>query len=1034
MTLPEFSIHRHVFTYMMSAAIILFGLISYQRIGIDRFPNIEFPMISISTALPGASPEVIDTSVTNIIESAVNSIPGIEHIQSSSSPGISTIRISFTLKKNVDAAFNEVQAKINQVINDLPEDAEIPIVAKVEIGADPILWLVLEGDRTLQQLNQYVRNTIKKRLETIAGVGEVQIGGKRERTIRVNLNIDQLTAYQITSQELLAAFEKEHIKLSGGYLVSQSSEKLINLDLEFHSIDTIENMLVAYREGSPVRIKDIATVQDALSDLREIARFDGKPGVGIGIIKVTNSNTVAIVNAVLQRIDDEILPNLPSGMTLTVASNNAKVVKSIVNALKEHLIEGTLLAAFVVWFFLRSIRATLIISTAIPVSLFGAISVLYFSGYTFNIMTLLGLLLLIGVVVDDAIVVLENVYRHRQTKECDPVEAAIEGSNQVVFAVLASSFTLVALFATVIFMEGIIGRFLQPFAVTVTVGVLVSLFVSVTLTPMLCSRNLGSRNLGSQNLGSNNKDSYKKSGFVYNLLEKFFLLLEHFYKKILGFSLKHRLVVLILTSLLVSSTGFFFSQLGKGFMPEEDIGRFIITFKTPLGSNINYTSDRLTQIEAKLSQYSQIKHTFSTIGSGQQGKVSQGSIFVTLTDREQRSMHQSQLIVKISQELNTIPGIEAFASPIPVVGGQRGEPLQFVLQGPNLLKVAELAEKLKSQLDTYPELGSVDMNLQLNLPQLRLKVDRILAADLGISTADIAMAVNLLAGGIDIAKYNDDPGDGERYDIRLKAQQHLLTGKNDLSLIYLRGKEGEMIRLDTIAHFEEKLGAETVSKFDLQYAATFFATPTTALDKAVIIVETLAHDLLPPAYDVKMIGRAEEFGKTMGYLIFAFVTGTILVYMGLASQFNSFIQPLIIMLAQPLAIIGGVAGLWLTGHSLNIYSMIGLVLLVGLVAKNSILLIDLTNQLRAQGESIQGALLNACPIRMRPVLMTSLTMILALLPAAFGIGAGSDTNGPLAVAVIGGMTTSTLLTLVVVPVAYSLVEQFFEWFELKYAS
>ena len=1024
MTLPELSIHRHVFTYMMSAAIILFGLISYQRIGIDRFPNIEFPMISISTALPGASPEVIDTSVTNIIESAVNSIPGIEHIQSSSSPGISTIRINFTLKKNVDAAFNEVQAKINQVINDLPQDTEIPVVAKVEIGADPILWLVLEGDRTLQQLNQYVRNTIKKRLETIDGVGEVQIGGKRERTIRVNLNIDQLSAYQITSQDILAAFEKEHIKLSGGYLVSQSSEKLINLDLEFHSIDTIENMLVAYRDGSPIRIKDIATVKDALSDLREIARFDGKPGVGIGIIKVTNSNTVTIVDAVLQRIDDEILPNLPPGMTLTIASNNANVVKSIVNALKEHLIEGTLLAALVVWLFLRSIRATLIISTAIPVSLFGAITVLYFSGYTFNIMTLLGLLLLIGVVVDDAIVVLENIYRHRQTKESDPVEAAIEGSNQVVFAVLASSFTLVALFATVVFMEGIIGRFLQPFAVTVTVGVLVSLFVSVTLTPMLCSRYLCSQKKG----------SCKDSGFIYNVLEKFFLLLERFYKAILGFSLKHRLIVLILTSLVVSSTGFFFSQLGKGFMPEEDIGRFIITFKTPLGSNIDYTSDRLTQIEARLSQYSQIKHTFSTIGSGQQGKVSQGSIFVTLTGKEQRSMHQSQLIVKISQELNTIPGIEAFASPIPVVGGQRGEPLQFVLQGPNLLKVAELAKKLKAQLDTFPALGSVDMNLQLNLPQLQLKVDRVLAADLGISTTDIAMAVNLLAGGIDVAKYNDEPGDGERYDIRLKAQQHLLTGKDDLSLIYLRGKEGEMIRLDTIAHFEEKLGAETVSKFDLQYAATFFATPTTSLGEAVAIVEKLAHDLLPTAYSVKMIGRAEEFGKTMGYLLFAFVTGTILVYMGLASQFNSFIQPLIIMIAQPLAIIGGVAGLWLTGHSLNIYSMIGLVLLVGLVAKNSILLIDLTNQLRAQGESIQDALLNACPIRMRPVLMTSLTMILALMPAAFGIGAGSDTNGPLAVAVIGGMTTSTLLTLVVVPVAYSLVEQFFEWYKVKYVN
>ena len=1008
MTLPELSVRRHVLTYMLSGVLILYGIISYQRIGIDRFPSIDFPLLSVTTTLPGANPSVVDASVTNLIESAVNSVSGIESIQSMSLPSVSIVVIQFILEKNVDVAFNEVQAKVNAVLSNLPEDSDPPVVAKMEVGSAPILWLALQGDRTSQQLNQYARYVIKKRLETISGVGDVVIGGDRERTIRVNLNIERMAALGVSVQEVMQAFQREHLKLPGGYLSGSQREDLLKLDLEFHNLTELQQLIVTYRGNLPVYLHEIADIEDGLEDNRRFASFNGKPAVGIGIVKISNANTVAIIEEVKNRLTTEILPQLPPGMTLQVASDNAAIILEIVNALKEHLVEGTLLAALVVWLFLKSLRATLIVATAIPVSLLGAIAALYFAGYTFNIMTLLGLLLLIGVVVDDAIVVLENIFRHREDDITgNPTELAITGANQVVFAVLAATFTLVSLFATVVFMQGIIGRFMQPFAVVVSLGVLVSLFISVTLTPMLCARYL--------------RVSHRHS-WLYRLLEAVFQGMEQLYRGILYLALRWRIIVILLAIAVVYSSGWFFSQLGKGFTPDEDEGRFLVSFKTPFGSTLEYTVDRLQAIEKVLNQYPEVKNIFSTIGTGETGRVNEGTIFTQLVPREQRHRRQSELIEAVRQQLMTIPGVQAFASPVPDMSGDRGEPLQFVLKGPDLYEVARLAKQLETRLRKLAEIGSLDMELQLELPELNLELDRVKAENLGLDTQTVADALRVLVGGVDIAKYNDEPGDGERYDIRLKAQENTFGQTADLNKIYLHTATGQRVRLDTVADFRPSLGAAVISRYNLQYAATFFSTPTISEGDAAQIVLREAEPLLPAGYQIELVGRAKEFGKTLGYLVFAFVTGLILVYMVLASQFNSFIQPIIIMTAQPLAIIGGVFGLWLTGDSLNIYSMIGLVLLVGLVAKNSILLIDLTNQLRTEGKAIHEALLLACPIRMRPVLMTSLTVILALLPAALGLGAGSDTTGPLAVAVIGGMISSTLLTLIVVPVVYSLVE------------
>jgi HAE1 family hydrophobic/amphiphilic exporter-1 len=1009
MKLAELSVRRHVLAFMASAVFVLFGLVAYQRIGVDRFPRVEFPVISITTVLPGANPDVIDASVTNIIETAVNSVPGIDVIQSRSSPSVSNVAITFNLSKDIDVAFSEVQAKVNQVLRQLPDEADPPVVLKVEVGASAVIWLALQGDRTTQQLNQYARQVVKKRLETVEGVGQVIIGGERRRNIRVNLDLDRMAGLGVTAQDVRDAFRTEHVQLPGGFLVSGTSERLIKLDLEYHSPEALGEMIVRYGDGAPVRLRDIGDVEDGLADDRQIIRFNGEPTVGIGIVKVSNYNTVRLVDDVRERIDTQIIPQLPAGLTLTVSIDDSAPIRKIVAALEDHLVEGTILAGLVVWFFLRSFRSTLIISTAIPVSLLGAIATMYFLGYTFNQMSLLGLLLLIGVVVDDAIVVLENVYRRlEEDPSLDRRTAAIEGTEQVGFAVVAASLTLVSIFGSVLFLEGIVARFFQSFAVVVTVGVLVSLFVSLTLTPMLCSRFL--------------KPS-EKHGAVYRFFDRLLDGLDAFYRRVLGWALDHRLKVLLATIVVVLSSGWFFTNVGKDFIPEEDDGRFNVSFRAPLGTSRAGMDELLTEIDETIRRHPEVTSVFIGVGFGGIAQVNSGMAFVNMVPRNERDVTQRELIQRLQAELSQIPGVLAFASVPSPIGGMRGEQLQFAIVGPELDSVALLSRELARRLGQEPALGRIDLDLQLDLPQIRLEVDRVRAADVGLSTADVAYAVNMLAGGVDIAKYNDDPGDGDRYDIRVKAADGEIVSADDLQRIFLRTPGGQMVRLDTIATAVDIVGPAVINRFGLQYSANFYSNPTMPLGAAVERVRAETAELLPPGYSMELQARAREFAKTSGYVRLALMLALALVYIVLASQFNSFLQPLIVMTAQPLAVVGGLFALWITGTTLNMISMIGLILLMGLVAKNSILLVDLTNQLREQGRPIDDALREACPVRLRPVLMTSLTVILALLPAALGLGAGADTNGPMAIAVIGGMLSSTLLTLVVVPAVYSLVEQ-----------
>ena len=1008
MSLPEVSVRRFVFAVMINLVIVLFGLISVNRISIDRSPDIDFSLISVTTVLPGANPDVVDSSVTNIIEGAVNSIPGIDDVRSRSAPGVSNVFIQFLLEKDLDIAFNEVQSKVGQINSQLPDEAETPIISKIETGEIPIIWLALRGNRTLQDLSVYAKNVLKRKLETIDGVGSIVIGGEQERNIRVNLDFDRMSAFGITVQDIIMAFRNEHIKLPGGFLIDNSKEDLLKLDLESHNVEEIEDIIVTYDRNRAIKIKDIAEVKDDVRDLRSMGRFNGDPSIGIGVTKIRGENTVEIIEKVKAKIKSDIEPTLPAGMTLDIGTDDSSYIYELISGLGQNIFVGFIIASLIVLLFLRSYSSMAIVSITIPVSLFGAIFIMYAFGLTLNTMTMLALLLLIGIVVDDAIVVLENAQRNlnEDTPE-ERIRASITGANEVFLPIVSSTLVLVALFTVVFFMEGIAARFFRSFGVVVSTGVLVSTFVALTLTPTLASKFLKTK---------------KESNRVFDGFNRRFTVIENRYREMIEWSLNEKKKVLSYAGLFVLLSFVGFTQLSGGFFPEEDEGQFTITVKTPVGTGIDYTNDRLSVVENLLEEYEDIESYFTIMGSGIESQaVNIGVVYVRLTPSNVRGYKQYEIIPILRERLNKIPGIKAFPAPMSFASGTRGEAMQFTVSGPDLNILNESINAFLSRLAETPELGDVDSSIELNLPQVNLEIKRELASEMGLSTRLIAEAANIFAGGIDVARFNDAVGDGERYKVRLKGQYDMSI--DDLDKIYLRTPSKELVRLDTVATFKETVGPSEITRLDRMYSAYFYSDPTTSLSNAIQLIEDAAAETLPVGYEVGFFARAKEFKRTSNQMLFAFLTGLILVYMVLASQFNSFRQPLIVMISQPLAVIGGTFGIWIVGSDLNIFSMTGLVLLTGLVAKNSILLIDRTNQERQKGLEIDEALLNACPRRLRPILMTSLTLILAMMMPALGIGSGVELSQPLAIAIVGGMISSTFLTLVIVPIIYSSAEK-----------
>lgn len=999
MNLSAIAIRRPIFIMMINVLIVLSGILSFNRIGLDRLPTVQIPVISIITGLVGGSPTLVDSDITQVIESSVNTISDIDYISSSSLAGVSIVTIHFQLNKDLDVAFNEVQSKINLALPDLPRNSMPPIIQKIDTNAVPILWLVLQGNRSPEYLTSFANNTLKKQLQNVTGVGQVMIGDERKPAIRINLNLHKMANYKIMPQDIVTAFQREHFSLPGGFVTSGNKEKSVNLDMEYHNSNQLQQLIIGYQDKTPIHLNQVAQIQNGLSDTRSLAHFNGKPTVALGIIKVNGANTVNVVNQIKQKLINIIIPALPPGIKIHLALDNSVTILDIIHALIEHLAEGTLFAGLVVWAFLRNFRSTLIVTTAIPISLLGAIASMYVAGFTFNILTLLALLLLIGVVVDDSIVVLENIYRHVEKKGNDE-SVVLHATQQVMLAVIASTLTIVSIFGPVIFLEGLVGRFFQSFAVIVTVGVLVSLFVSLSLTPMLCSRYL---------------KVVKTHGPIYRFLETGFIHLENFYCHLLKWSLQNRWKLVIFILLLSSTTLLLLGHIGKEFLPRSDDGRFNINFKTPIDSSVAYTEERMNQIEKMVQSHSEVKSLFATMQSNH------GIIYVQLSPHDDRVVTQSQLMQIIGNEMAGIPGVEAFPSEESFIGSGRGEPLSFSLIGPDATGIDKYAKLLSAKLSQQKGLGKIDTDLQPTKQQYQLIVNRKHAQDLALDTPTIVSAFSILTSGITVAKLTNTE-DNQRSDIFIKAQEGEITKPRDLERILLHNRNNQTVSMDKVTKLISIAKPTAIDRTDMQNSTNFYLSPDISLDSAINIVKNVAAHTLPTGYKIKLFGEAEELIKTERDILFTMLLALALVYMVLASQFNSFIQPLVLILALPFGVMGGLFALWLTGYTLNIYSMIGLILLMGLVAKNSILLIDLTNQLRTQGLKINDALREACPQRMRPVLMTSLTIILALLPAASGHGPGAQTNASLAIAVIGGMISSTLLTLMVIPAVYSLVE------------
>ncbi len=1009
MKLSDTCIDRPVFTTMAMAALVLFGALGYSAMGINRYPNVDFPTVSISTSLFGASPEVIETDVTDVLESQLNSIEGIRHIYSTSAQGFSQVTIEFELGRDVDVAAQDVREKVSTVLNDLPEDADPPVVSKLDITSQPFMWIALMGP-SRQQIGEFARWTLRPRLQTIEGVGDVRLGGYQEREIRVWLDRDLLQAHDLTINEVTQALREGNLELPGGLLESQARETLIKVQGEVLSVEAFENLVIRYEDGAPVRLRDVGRVEDGVEPQRGIARYNQQPAMGLGIATRSGANTPAVSESVLERLG-ELEAQFPPGIEWKVAFNAADFIERSIEDVQMELMYGAFFATLVVFLFLRSLRSTLIIALALPTSLIGTFAFINAMGFTLNDMTTLALALAVGVVIDDAIVVLENIYRNMEEGK-PPREAASFGTDEIALAVAATTFSLAAVFVPVAFMEGIVGRFLFQFGMTVAVAITLSLIVSLTLTPMLCARFL---------------KAHEKHGRVMTALGSLFDRTEARYRKGLDRALRRRWLTLGVAG-AVSVAGLFIGYfLPKELTPTTDESGFIVFFETPVSSSLAHADRSMRQMEEILFGLPEVRGAFSAAGLF--GGVNSGIMFVRMPPPGERERSQDEVMNLLRQRFNTIPGVRAYVNNFgnAFSGGGSSSPFQFVLLGPELPELKRLSEEMMARLrERVPGLVDLRSDLELQKPEVRLAVDRDKAAALGLTVQDVSQTVNALIGSQEVSTFKEG---GRRYDVRVRVEDAQRQGPEDVARLAVRTNGGELVRLDNLVSLSAGTGVNVINRQDRQRAVTMEGSFSEGGAQGAALGEArrVAAEILPQEYTTALTGASETFQQTFSSLIFALFLALIITYMLLASQFESFVHPFTIMLAVPLAAIGALGLLWVTGMSLNLFSAIGMLLLIGLAVKNSILLVDYTLTLRRRGLTRDEAIREAGPVRLRPILMTSLAIMMGLAPIALALSEGSETRQPLAIAVIGGIFTSTLLTLFVIPVVYTLVDDAVEW-------
>lgn len=1001
MNLPGLCINRPVLATVMTLLIVLLGLISYDRLSVREYPKIEEPIVTVTTTYPGASSEIIESQITQPLEESLSGIEGIEYITSVSREERSQITVTFNIDRDVDIAANDVRDRVGRTRDQLPDEIDEPVVAKVEADAQPVIYLAFSSDRnTPLEVSDYADRFVKDRVQVLPGVAQVDIIGERRWSMRIWLDRARMAAYNMTPQDVETALRAQNIEIPAGRIESAEREFTVLSETDLKTPEQFENMILRQSDGYLVRLKDVARVELGAEDERRLARFNGKSAVALGIVKQSVANPLDVSKA-LQKLLPEIQQNLPEGMSANIAYDSSIFIDRSIKSVYHTIGEAVVLVALVVFFFLRTPRATIIPLITIPVSLIGAFTLMLVLGFSINTLTLLAMVLAIGLVVDDAIVMLENIFRHVEEGK-KPLEAALIGSKEITFAVVAMTITLAAVYAPISFMEGRTGRLFTEFALTLAGAVIVSGFVALTLTPMMCSRLLRHE---------------EKHNFFYRFSESILNAVERGYQKTLDIALNVRPIIIMIALGVAALGGFLFTQIPSELAPTEDRGTIVSIVSSPEGASLDYTDRYTKQVEAAASKYPEIDRVFAVVGVPQ---VSNSRVFMRMVDWDERDIKQQTVTAGLAPTMRGITGVMAFPTNPPSLGQRAGsKPIQMVIMSSaSYPEIDGWAQQIIDKASSYPGLAALESDLKLNKPQLKVDVNRDKAADLGIDASTLGRTMETMLGGRQVTRFKLE---GKQYEVILQVADVDRRNPDDITNINVREKSGNMVPLSNLVTVKESVAPRELNHFNKLRAVTISGNVNDgyALGEALDQLETIAKDVIPANAQLDYNGVSREYKKSSSSLYVTFVLALCFIYLVLSAQFESFKDPLIIMFTVPLSITGALLALYLTGGTLNVYSQIGLVTLIGLITKHGILIVEFANQSQETGRDRIKAVREAAVMRLRPILMTTGAMVLGSIPLALAYGAGAESRQSIGWVIVGGILVGTFFTLYVIPAVYT---------------